>query len=202
MRQIFIAYGYYCQCVREITLPYLAKCYFIYAMTAPTKRRSPRETLEWLCEGDEYSHLWQVRDGTRKINITALTSEINEKTAAGLSVPTLHRAYVGDTDTFSDNTFHTLSLFFDVPVAVIRGDITLDAITEWGMDVTLSELKLIREFRDLSTDGKTLIRQAIRVLRENNGVQIDRNIPGGGGDLNTTLLGNVTLLLPRSSTKK
>ena len=32
------------------------------------KKRTPREILEWLCQGEEYEHLWQIREGERRIN--------------------------------------------------------------------------------------------------------------------------------------
>lgn len=156
-------------------------------MKRTTKKRTWKQTLEWLCEGEEYDYLWQLRDGERQLNCTKLASEITEKTKVNVNASTLYRAYVGSTDSISDNTIHTLSLFFEVPAAVIRGEITVDSALEWGMDITISEIKMMKEMRELTPDGRALVRQAIRTLRELQDPPIV-----GDGKATIGLRGNVT----------
>lgn len=142
-------------------------------MNTPKQKRSFREMLEWLCAAEEYSDVWETKDGTRHLNITGLAARISEKTGIRVHASTLYRAYTGTHDSPGDKTVSTLALFFGVPNAVIRDEITIDAITEYGMDITLSEIRLLKELRELPAGGRALVRQTIQTLRELHQVPSD-----------------------------
>jgi hypothetical protein len=135
-------------------------------MNTPKQKRSFREMLDWLCAGEEYVELWELKDGQPHLNITGLAARISEKTGIRVHASTLYRSYTGTHDSLGDKTVSTLALFFGVPSAVIRDEITIDAITEYGMDITLSEIKLLKELRELPSEGRALVRQTIQTLQE------------------------------------
>lgn len=129
------------------------------------KTRTPREILEWLCEGDDMRHYWK-KDGS--LNIHRLSQDIKKQIpGTRLSQSTLARAYDQSRDgsaTFHDETIATLSQFFDVPKAIIRGDVDFDPVEMWGMDIGIHEIRLLRMLRLLSPEQRRAIYEQIRVM--------------------------------------
>jgi hypothetical protein len=125
-----------------------------------------RQMLESLCEGvDEY---WHIKDGERVVNIYALAGAIDRWAAAkpgrkAIAQSTLARNYKGDQDNFSPPTAQTLSDFFNIPKAVITGD--LDVSSEaWGVDINISEIQWIMLLRKLTLEQRNAIYTSIRAM--------------------------------------
>ena len=126
--------------------------------------RTPRQILEWLCEGDDFRHLWKT-DGS--LNIHRLHTAIKKAVkGATLTQSTLARAYQAKNGTaaFSDDTIEALSQFFEVPKPIIRGELTFDPVETWGMDINTSELRLLRLVKLLTPDQRRLLFEQVRLM--------------------------------------
>lgn len=155
-------------------------------------KRTFRQMLDWLCEAEGYEDLWENKDGTRHLNLTQLATRISENTGIRVYPSTLHRAYTGTHDGVGEKTLSTLAIFFGVPTAVIRDEITMQEITEYGMDITFTEVKLLREMRDLTPEGRALVRQTIQTLR-------NMHAPANDGELEAKTGTSVSPLKPRNT---
>jgi hypothetical protein len=120
-------------------------------------KRTPREILEWLCtDQDEF---WKA---DRKVNIYALHHALvrwakgKGKTKAP-SQSTLARLYGGESVEFKTNTAEVLSEFFGVPVSIIRGELLWNPEEVWGMDITLTEVRLLYQMRQLQPEQRRAI---------------------------------------------
>lgn len=125
-------------------------------------KKTPRQILEWLCEDQQ--EFWKA---DRTANIYALHKAIERwaKEKGKTNVPsqsTLARLYSGDSDEFKTKTAEALSEFFGVPVPMIRGELLWDPEEAYGMDIKLSEVRLLRHLRQLQPEQ----RRAIYVLVE------------------------------------
>lgn len=128
----------------------------------PMTTKKPREILEWLCEGDEFRHYWK-RSGT--LNIHRLAQDIRKQIPdSTVSQSTLARAYAGESDSFLQDTIVTLSKFFGVPAAIVRGDVEYDPVETWGVEINWSEIRLLRLIRLLSADQRRMLHEQIRLM--------------------------------------
>jgi hypothetical protein len=116
--------------------------------------RTPRETLEWLAAQRE--DLWH-QDGS--LNIYRLAKEL----APYVSQSTLDRLYRGVSKAFSESTLDALSSYFSVPKSALRGEAS-GVVTEVGADITLSELRLLSQFRRLKPERKRLVAEQVRIM--------------------------------------
>lgn len=111
--------------------------------------------LDWLCEG--IPAYWLIDDNGRPhVNVYALRKALvdtaTEHKGKGLKLPsqsTLARGYAGETLSFSDAVIDILSEHFGVPGPLIRGDVDLNSLEAWGMDITIAELRVLNLMRKL-----------------------------------------------------
>ncbi len=125
-------------------------------------KKTPRQILEWLCEDSE--EFWKP---DRMVNVYALHQAMERWGAqkGKTKVPsqsTLARLYSGESDEFKTKTAESLSEFFGVPVPMIRGELLWDPEEAYGMDIKLSEIRLLHQLRQLQPEQ----RRAIYVLIE------------------------------------
>lgn len=131
-------------------------------MSTPKKKMYWRGRLEWLCDPESYPQYWKA-DGT--LNIYALRRDIvNAFPKRTTSQSTLARLYSGDSEEIKEETLDTLSMFFQVPKALIREDVEWDTTEMWGMDVTVTELRLLAAMRELNKEQRRVVRDLIRSM--------------------------------------
>ena len=139
-------------------------------------QKTPKEILEWLCEGHE--QYWKP-DGT--LNIYALHQSLarwgkeresllkeNVKTRKIPSQSTMARLYAGDSAEFKTSTATTLSDFFGVPVAMIRGEVLWNPKEDWGMDLTYREVTLLYQLRQLQPEQRRAVAKLIEEMLPEN----------------------------------
>lgn len=161
-------------------------------------KRTPKETLEWLCSGEEYTEFWHAQGGgKRKINGYKLRKAIEKDTGRKIAAATMHRIMTGSTNSFDESTLATLESFFTIPTAMIRGEVEFDPTEEWGMDLTTSELKLIHKLRNLTEQQRSAIRAQIESMQPD--ADVAKGKGGGGGLENTLSAEKVTRLVPRAT---
>lgn len=122
--------------------------------------------IDALCEGSD--EFWHLENGQRVVNIYALTQSIEKwaraaKGRSPIAQSTLARSYAGQTENFSPRTAHTLSEFFRVPRTVVTGDLRVTN-EDWGMDITIAEIRWIMLMRELTPDQRTAIYANIRAM--------------------------------------
>lgn len=121
-------------------------------------KRTPKDILEWLCA--DVPRYWHVNENrTRIVNIYRLAKDLKERAAKEnwAKVPgqsTLARGYKNEQETFDEPTLDALSTFFGIPKAIIRGDVDMNSLEAWGMDINISELRLLRAVRDLTPEQR------------------------------------------------
>lgn len=113
--------------------------------TGRMKTRTPREVLEWLCES--HAEFWKP---SGELNRYALAQALRKATKRRISQSTIERLYKGKTSVMSAETITALEQYFQVPRALIRGDVEWNPLETWGMDITLAELRLIGMVRTLT----------------------------------------------------
>lgn len=127
-------------------------------------KKTPREIIEWLCTDQE--ELWKA---DRTVNVYALHKSLLRwsKGKGKTKVPsqsTLARLYGGESDEFKTNTAEVLSEFFGVPVSIIRGELLWNPEEVWGMDITLTEVRLLYQLRQLEPDQRRAILKLVEEM--------------------------------------
>lgn len=135
--------------------------------TGTMATKKPREIIEWLCEG--HSEFWKMAPQGPVVNIYALAIALKrwadgKKDRKAPSQSTLARLYAGESESFQESTLDTLSEYFQVPKAIIRGDVEWNSVEAWGMDINIAELRLISLMRKLNPEQRALIYEQIRVM--------------------------------------
>lgn len=120
-------------------------------------KKTPRQILEWLCE--DHDEFWKP---DRSVNVYALHQTLLRwaKQKGKTEVPsqsTLARLYGGDSFEFKTKTAEVLSEFFGVPVPLIRGELVWDPEEAYGMDIKLSEVRLLHQLRQLEPEQRRAI---------------------------------------------
>jgi hypothetical protein len=126
-------------------------------------KKTPKEILEWLCT--DHEQFWK---NDRTVNVYALHHALQRwaKTKGKTKVPsqsTIARLYGGESDEFKTSTATVLSDFFGVPVAIIRGELLWNPEEVWGMDITLSEVRLLYQLRQLDPEKRQAV---VRLVEE------------------------------------
>jgi len=126
-------------------------------------KKTPKEILEWLCT--DHAEFWKK---DRTVNIYALHHALTRwaKGKGKTKVPsqsTLARLYGKESDEFKTTTAEALSEFFGVPVSIIRGELLWNPEEVWGMDITLTEVRLLYQLRQLQPDQR---RAVVKLVEE------------------------------------
>ncbi len=131
-------------------------------------KRTPKEILEWLCT--DLPQYWRKNDeGKLSVNIYRLAKDLKERAIKEgkdefPSQSTLARGYDEETDTFKEPTLDALSEHFGVPKAIIRGDVDLNSLEAWGMDINISELRLLKAVRDLTPEQREAVYKLLHTM--------------------------------------
>lgn len=138
--------------------------------TSGMSRRTPKQILEWLCEGlPEY---WRRdKNDVLAVNVYKLAKDLRrtvERNAAkDLEAPsqsTLARGYAGETESFSEPILALLSEHFSVPAPLIRGEVDLDSLEAWGMDITIAELRVLALVRKLEPSQRKAVYELLHTM--------------------------------------
>jgi len=127
-------------------------------------KKTPKEILEWLCT--DQTEFWKP-DNT--VNIYALHQALERwgKGKGKTKVPsqsTLARLYGGESTEFKTKTAEALSEFFGVPVSIIRGELLWNPEEVWGMDITLPEVRLLYQLRQLTPDQRKVVLKLVEEM--------------------------------------
>lgn len=127
-------------------------------------KKTPKEILEWLCT--DHAEFWKPN---RTVNVYALHQALVRwgKGKGKTKVPsqsTLARLYSGDSDEFKTNTADVLSEFFGVPISIIRGELLWNPEEVWGMDITLTEVRLLYQIRQLQPEQRLAILKLVEEM--------------------------------------
>lgn len=117
-------------------------------------KKTPKEILEWLCT--DHAEFWKH---DRTVNIYALHQSLLRwgKGKPKTKIPsqsTLARLYGAESCEFKTTTAEALSEFFGVPVSIIRGELLWNPEEVWGMDITLTEVRLLYQLRQLQPEQR------------------------------------------------
>lgn len=120
--------------------------------------RSPRQMLEWLFRDTDF-----FKRG--RLNTRRLSLDMVQQLGTGApSQSTLHRMWTNVTRQADDATLDALSRFTDVPTALIRGEVYSSAAQEWGMEITVGEVRILRALHELTYDQRKAIYEQVRSM--------------------------------------
>lgn len=125
--------------------------------------RTPKEMLEWVFGETEYFH-W--RAGMRGLNTKKLADHMRRRLGEerSPSQSTLHRMWKGETREIDSRTLQALEEYTAVPAALIRGEMYQSAAETWGMEITITEARILRAIHELAYDQRRAIYEQVRAM--------------------------------------
>jgi hypothetical protein len=134
------------------------------AQTHSMTTKTAREVLEWLLQGrEDLLHVDGPHAG--EPNFYKLERLIQKALGRTVSQSTFHRLWTGATKEMRGDSVEVLSKFFRVPESVIRGELTLPQLESLGMNITLADIQLLSQLRNLPPELRRAVETQIHAMQ-------------------------------------
>lgn len=134
------------------------------AQTHSMTTKTAREVLEWLLQGrEELMHIDGAHAG--EPNFYKLERLIEKALGRTVSQSTFHRLWTGQTKEMRGDSVEVLAEYFRVPESVIRGELTLPQLESLGMNITLADVQLLSQLRNLPPEVRRALETQIQAMQ-------------------------------------